>query len=592
MSILHLRGTTLAARGVRKPLIKPLIITLGLFFVAAMHFYMRNLGGTGLSLPFNSFGWIFIAAAISIGFIEAGRQHKLRYNSLTLKLIFCAILLTIPLSYSNANISESYPRIVGLWAGVLFFFSLQQFSFNYRQKQAILWLIIVAVWIEAVLGWAQFLLFDSRNSGGYELLANRPYGIFQHSNLMASFLATGLVISGYMLARVPMYRGKINFRHTLLLITPILTIPLLIVLFSRVGWIGAFVGSLLLIPYLIKFAPKKLIYLWVATLVIAATMTIIGEGYINSEIPSQHLGFESARWYTFPQTLHLFAEYPWMGVGYGNFESAYIINTAQWQQANYLPYYGLPGFTHPHNELLYWISEGGLIPLMALLYASWLVLSRILKAVKGTRLALVALFFPIVIHTQLEFPFYQSLPHWVIFIVLIYWIDSLNPKRKQFELKHYQIMKVLGVILFSITFLLMATTLYQGSYVVRYQQGDISLNKLERRLHTIIIWQNSLDQIQYESKLERGIASQNRQLLDEYIVWATEQAKRHPRPKIYQQLFRAHQALGQQQQAELIKLEGNYLFNHFTITDPDYHPSNATKTTPKNVLKTLTGTSQ
>ncbi|MGR5542485.1 O-antigen ligase family protein, partial [Vibrio campbellii] len=83
---------------------------------------------------------------------------------------------------------------------------------------------------------------------------------------------------------------------------------------------------------------------------------------------------------------------------------------------NYPP--GLPAMDHPHNETLYWGVEGGIIPLVGLLLTAILTFTRVAQAKKGTRLALLALFVPILLHSQLEYPFYHSAIHWVTLIIL------------------------------------------------------------------------------------------------------------------------------------------------------------------------------
>lgn len=84
---------------------------------------------------------------------------------------------------------------------------------------------------------------------GYNIVANRPYGIFQQPNVMASFLATGLAISGYLLARQP-HTKYLHWRHKLVILyaAPVLTIPLLVVLASRTGWLGSILALALLLP--------------------------------------------------------------------------------------------------------------------------------------------------------------------------------------------------------------------------------------------------------------------------------------------------------------------------------------------------------
>ncbi|RND24832.1 ligase, partial [Vibrio cholerae] len=87
------------------------------------------------------------------------------------------------------------------------------------------------------------------NPFGYDTEANRPYGIFQQPNVMASFLATGLVLSGYLLARQPEKYDSRWSKIGILYATPLLTAPLLVVLASRTGWLASLLSIALVAPY-------------------------------------------------------------------------------------------------------------------------------------------------------------------------------------------------------------------------------------------------------------------------------------------------------------------------------------------------------
>ncbi|MDF5490869.1 pilin glycosylation ligase domain-containing protein, partial [Vibrio parahaemolyticus] len=185
----------------------------------------------------------------------AGNQ-ALRYSKLTIGLLVSCVILSIPLFYSTTNYELSLGRMLGLWAGMAFFILLQQFSFSNKHKQRLLWLVVLAVVIEACLGYYQYLWLKADNWMGYDTLSNRPYGIFQQPNVMASFLATGLVIASYLLARQPYkYDRKLSDVY-LLYAVPVLTLPLIVALASRTGWLASVIAVLLVIPYMYRFATK------------------------------------------------------------------------------------------------------------------------------------------------------------------------------------------------------------------------------------------------------------------------------------------------------------------------------------------------
>ncbi len=156
MAILHTAGTKLEVEAPAAPLNRHFIFSLGFIFLVAMHFFTPNPGGSGLALSFNPVIWFGLSITLAIGLYQLATNHTFRYSRLTIGLLASCILLTVPEFYTSANIEESVTRLAGLWVGLLFFFLLQQFHFSNKQKQRILWFIILAVVIESLFGYFQY----------------------------------------------------------------------------------------------------------------------------------------------------------------------------------------------------------------------------------------------------------------------------------------------------------------------------------------------------------------------------------------------------------------------------------------------------
>ena len=582
MTLLVLHGTKLdRTQDISKPLVLPSLFSMAAFFLVAMHYFQHNPGGSGLELSFNVAAWIPLSFAIAIACLEIARQKILRYTPLTLILLLACLCLTIPISYGNADVSSVLNRLFGLWAGLFFFIGLQQFTFTQNQRQKLLWLILGAVWIESLIGWVQFLVLDPGNLMGYDTLTNRPYGIFQQPNVMASFLSTGVIIGGYVLARIPMYRGQYSYKHLLLLITPLLTLPLLIVLGSRTGWLATVIGLLLLIPYLHQFAPKKAQRAWYLAIVLglslgwAATSPITNPNATEQvqKRTQQRMNLDSARAIHIPQAFNMFLEKPMMGYGYGTFEASYLTQTARWHHEDPTQPYGLAALDHPHNEILYWISEGGLLPLVGLALASTGVLWRLHKARKGTQLALIALLTPLALHSQLEYPFYHSIAHWVIFLILIYWIDNLTTKYHKRTLHYVLGYRVTALVVPILVSIFMITTLWSGHLLTKFETTKpINVDYL-LNVNNPWAWQHRFEWDLYIMQLQLGEIAGKPELIKEYVEWATEKAPRWPRPTLYRNLILAQQLLGNTEQAQHIQQEAKFLFpNQTFLLDADIKP--------------------
>ncbi|PSW60410.1 ligase [Photobacterium kishitanii] len=564
MTVLQLQGTKLEQKRISKPLplVRFFLASVGLLFIVAMHYFQHNPGGSGLELSFNAAAWIPFSVAISCGLLEICRQKVWRYSRMTLLLFSCCVLLTLPVFYANADGFAASNRLLTLWAGFLFFASLQQFVFTHSQRQRLLWFITIAVLIEAMFGWYQFLWLTANNRFGYDIIANRPYGIFQQPNVMASFLATGLVIAAYLLARLPRYRGKWVWQHMILLAVPVLTIPLLVVLNSRTGWLGATIGSLLMLPYLYRFAAKYQQRMWGLMLLLGLALAWQVSSTTDSSFSHQaRITLESQRSIMMPQTYEMFTSKPLTGYGYGKFEAAYITQTALWHHQDSQQYpAGVASLDHPHNELLYWAAEGGIIPLLGLILAALAVLVSIKKAPNGTQLALVGLFFPIVLHTQLEYPFYHSLAHWIVFIILIFWVDNLTAKYHRYQTQYVLALKISAIALPVMITSFMITTLYSGWLLTKFETTrPVDINYLVK-VNNPWAWQHRFEWDLHLTQLQLGIATDKPQLVADYVHWANQKAQTWPRPALYQNLVLAYYNQGKTAQAEQVATEAQQLF--------------------------------
>jgi O-antigen polymerase len=552
-----------------KPLTTPFFLSLSVFFLIAMHYFQHNAGGAGLELSFNAAAWIPLGVSLSLGLFEIARQKRFRYSRLTQLLFGACLLLTAPIFYPNAHIEGALLRLLGLWGGFLFFLCLQQFAFTIKQKQNLLWLIVFAVLIESIIGWGQFLLLEPNNFMGYDTQANRPYGIFQQPNVMASFLATGLILAGYLLPRQAHLNRGDKLKYAILLITPLVTIPLIIIIGSRTGWLGAGLGLLLLIPYYHQFASRHQKTLEIGAIFLGLLLAwTITSTDLNPNTAQQakarveaKFQLQTARSTIYPQAWNMFLEKPWTGYGYGLFESSYLLQTAQWHQDD--PQnnrYGLAALDHPHNEPLYWAVEGGIIPIIGLILATSAILWRIKKAKKGTQLALIALITPLILHSQLEYPFYHSIAHWITLLILIYWIDNLTTKHHKHALQYVLLLRVFAFILPVFIGLFMITTLYSGYQLTRFEtQRNVDISPL-LKVNNPWAWQNRFEWDLHLLQLQLGKATKQTELINQYINWAEQKAKVWPRVSLYRNLLLAHQLLNQLDAVENLKYEAEFLF--------------------------------
>ncbi|CAM4266783.1 PglL family O-oligosaccharyltransferase [Vibrio agarivorans] len=590
MATIHVSGTQLEQSKPVIPLNQPFITCLALVFLLLMHVFMPNPGGSGLALSFNNTVWAGISLALGIGFYQISTNHYLRYNKFTVGLLIACGLLTLPIAYPSAYVDGATTRLLGLWGGFLLFVVLQQFRFSNKDKQRILEYIVLACLIEALIGYIQYFFLEPGNGMGYNTVANRPYGIFQQPNVMASFLATGLVISGYLLARKNNKYSSLG-DTAILYLTPVMTTPLLVVLSSRTGWLGALIGVSLIIPYLLRFSTKRRAFTWIGLVILGVALGFsAAQSQQKSDFIGQKADLESPRRYTFPQTLDMVIEKPFTGWGYGNFESTYTLYTARQHQinGNYPP--GLPAMDHPHNETLYWGVEGGIIPLLGLILTAVLTFTRVAQAKKGTRLALLALFVPILLHSQLEYPFYHSAIHWVTLIILLYWLDQrvIRSSTLHFSAITKSLLRISSLIVPTLTIMYMASALHSNHVLTQFERSYPKEPEILERVSNPLAWQDRYNWDIYSTYLDIGLQTGEKAYIQSYIDWSLEIIQHKPRPAFYKNLVLAHLGMGDEIKAAQTRTEGEFLFPNTDFSTVTYDgPSQAQDVTSQASATTL-----
>lgn len=404
-----------------------LLAGLAGYWLIFVHAGWFNHGGTGVYLPYNLLAWCVVSGLCAGFWLLRPGSQPLDIGMSGVLLAVGATLMTLPLLWSPTAEAVSYalPRMVGLWAGMVFWLTLRQCRFSVPQKLLLLYCLAGSGIVEAGIvftelygpsGWLpvswQWLL---------EKYGRYAVGVFQQANVTASFMATGLAISlfllGYRDATLDGVRAE-RFRVGGLSAAVVLLTAALVLVRSRTGWLAGIlvIGCVFTVLSTARFrhAGQHHRLLWLLPL----TGVILGVGLMNVTVMqalNMHDGSNHQRLLTLYHTIQYVSHHPFLGYGAGTYEGYYQAYLAALPGGN--P--GAEVMEHPHNELLYQYAEGGIPALTgALLWCGlyfllWRQVSSVLQA--GTLVALL----PILLHVQVEFPLYYSVPHWLALLTLL-----------------------------------------------------------------------------------------------------------------------------------------------------------------------------
>ncbi|MFQ1898897.1 Wzy polymerase domain-containing protein [Aeromonas veronii] len=546
--------------------LKLIMISLSvLYWVLGVHFFMHNPGGAGLYLPFNAWGWVFASLAIGLGLWQVTLRQRLVFSPLQAGLWIGALLLLLPMLYSGFALKDyAIPRLLGLFAGLLFLFGLYQWRFDKAQRDRLLYLILVAIAMEALLGLVQFYLLTPGNWIGYDTKANRPYGIFQQPNVMATFMATGLALAIWLELRRGGGRLLMALRYGVILSAALL----LVVLQSRVGQLGGLLALFLLMPQLYR---QQLQWRILGLVILAVAIGLLSQYWLAGAKRGLEIyqsgGMRSIYW---SYAAKLIAQAPWSGWGYGSFESIFLhhymadkVLDPSMVQIEY-------NLDHPHNEFLYWAVEGGVAPMVGMVIMGGALLFRLIGVPPVNAMGLLALVTPILLHTQMEYPLYHAIVLWWLLLTLTYSIDTeieesnlVSHGRSSWwdiECRPWLLLRFMAIAIPLLVVPFMLTAIHTAWVVTKYERGGYKEPTLLLDIVNPMAWLTRVEFDVNSVRLMVGLQTNNKTELEAYLEWGQAFVRHTPRANIYANMVIALNALGRREEANTMRVEALKLY--------------------------------
>ncbi|CAJ1809990.1 hypothetical protein KLNKPBOH_01275 [Aeromonas veronii] len=536
-----------------------------LYWLMGMHFFMHNPGGAGLYLPFNAWGWVFASLAIGLGLWQVTLRQRLAFSPLQAGLWIGSLLLLLPMLYPGFALKDyAIPRLLGLFAGLLFLFGLYQWRFDKAQRDRLLYLILIAIAMEAVLGLVQFYLLTPGNWIGYDTKANRPYGIFQQPNVMATFMATGLALAIWLELRREGGRLLMALRYGVILSAALL----LVVLQSRVGQLGGLLALLLLMPQLHR---QHLLSRVLALVILAVAIGLLSQYWMAGAKRGldiyQSGGVRSDIW---SFTYHLVTQNWLVGIGYGGFESTFLHRYVEARSLS--PDIGMEIYNldHPHNEFLYWAVEGGIAPMVGMVIMGGALLWRLASVRWVNAMGLLALVTPILLHTQTEYPLYHAIVLWWLLLTLIYIIDTeieeTNLASQGFsswwdmECRPWLLLRFMAIAIPLLVVPFMLTAIHTAWVVTKYERGGYKEPTLLLDIVNPMAWLTRVEFDVNSVRLMVGLQTNNKTELAAYLEWGQAFVRHTPRANIYANMVIALNALGRTEEANAMRADALKLY--------------------------------
>ena len=547
------------------------------YFLLAMHYFLPNMGGYGLYLPYNVIGWMFIATLIGLGFWQISRTGFIELSKTQVLFSIGFLFCLLPLAYSINEISyRTTSRVMFLLGGLGFYTALVQFRFNQSERFTLLYIILGAIGVQSILGVIQYY---GLGPGDHFLLVKKtlPYGSFQQKNVMTIFMVTGMGIGLFLIGKDHVLASS-RLKRWLVLLPPLTGSIIIMAIKSKAGYLGLLVMFPLLLPTI--NVKEKLYQRWFMLLV---TGLIIGyvsprayqffqsgaqpEGQTETQqeagLYTRDLGSQietvNTRFDMYEITFDIWKDNPLTGIGYGKWPRIFReYNAFRRANATGSDYFMGEYLDHPHNETLLWLSEGGIAPFLGLLIFAGGYLIMVFRLKWKNVLSCLALVMPIFLHTQFELPFDISLAHWIVFLTLCHFPDDQQNIRYRYNLHKTMIIPALVIPL--MVYYYMGTTLRINSIISRFEHTGMKNYDLLLQVKDSGALHLKYDNYVLKTMLDLGMDTKNEEALQLFLEKAEEFVQRSPILHVYNGMMKALLVLGREEEARNIVARARYLY--------------------------------
>ena len=519
------------------------LLGLALLLLIAPFYSQVNGGGSGLSLTYNIPTWVIASWIIAVGLWLIANNKTFTYPQLWYYFVVFPVitLASSMLAEISQPINWLFRQLVIL-GGFFFLFALFQYQAKQYVLDRILLVLVLTAGLHALLGSMQIIAPDHLPAYFPPNNDFVPRGMFQQINVQVSFLVTGLVICLYLISR-PSFRLSSPLVKFLVIIAFTLAVYVIIASGSRVGLLSI----LLSVPLVLwsrrqQLRPQK--NLLIILFVISCGSVWAGQSGLqqtmDKTVRATDNSYATARVAMYTIGLELVVKEPVHGYGIGGFLKAWNQQSSDFVSRH--PETVLPPYiTHPHNELLFWMIEGGLLVLAGILIVIVGIILALYRCGFQRGGAYAAMLIPISLHTQVELPFYISAVHWFLWLFLIYLVLRHSSRTINvtfsaavtWSLRTVAVIFAIGVTLFMINTARAQADLYSFLHDRNKQPPylQLALNNL--------YFKPVAEQLAMRSMLYASIENNDRARVKIFETWAQEYVEINPELKMYEDLISA-----------------------------------------------------
>lgn len=411
------------------------LISLSLVFLSVLY-SQSNIGAQGLYLPFNIVIWLLVGLLSLVSILKVIRTKRV-YITNFLNFTVSFLLLVLSIGLINTNLDSVDIVLVSFsFLGIsLFLFALTQYNLDKKDLIFLLYVLCFVGFMESLISFIQihddkFWVFTNViQYAALTISKGVPVGSFQQVNMLATFLVFALISTLFLLLHDEIkYKFKYLaiFNKFILIVLAVIFSYVIALSGSRAALLALFISLIFLIIGSIKqLKNRKLSFLfWLFAILIGVYLAHLFSGGApgilgaNEKMSKVIVGGD-VRWLLYDLAYHQFMESPLIGHGIGNYLPSLLETASKIGVAKEFEEVDLTIFKHPHNEIVYWLINSGVVVLLGVLLLIFLYFKSLMHSYSLYGFALFALATPFLISSQLSYPFTLSVLHLILLVLFL-----------------------------------------------------------------------------------------------------------------------------------------------------------------------------
>lgn len=517
-----------------------LLVAIFVTLVILMNYtaHALNGGGSGLFMPFNNATWIGFAAILLAGVSVIAISGRIKVSVFHAGYASCVLVLLFPLLYSDTSfLKYEYMTILGIFAALTLILIVSQYS-DRKFKRSILLILYISALIQGVWGLTQYYFIFEPNILFLVAEHGRPVGTFSQVNVFSTYLNLGSLLSLYFFF---VAKKQTKFLLIFTVVVLIINAHLNVLAQTKSGRVISLIAIGLYLFYLAyqhktKLLPFCLLVLCILTSFMPKQWFDVRPTEVNASIGVQSLG---ARPVMYQMGIELALQKPILGHGIGQVRTKFVHYVGK-EKARFPEYNSSQQIGHIHNEPLNWIIQLGVVSGLAFIVLLGIWIWGLKTRQLNPHILLLGL--PFVGHSMLEYPFYHSAPHLLVFAIILGL--SIQKPMKKVRLPSSVaniILPANGIICVGIVSFMM-TSLSSSNVLTQYQRSEQKDITTLDSVSPTPLFSLFFDIEKFEWKLEQGFRNGqiNQDDIFSFIAWAEQNKDYFPVNKVYVRLAQSY----------------------------------------------------